>query len=72
MVVWLKIESWVIGKGGTKREGRKWGGCVGEKVWELLSFVALVCFECISTAVVEGACVRDYKGLRVCTVGTVG
>jgi hypothetical protein len=39
---------------------------------EFCGFVALVCFECISTAVVEGACVRDYKGLRVCTVGTVG
>jgi hypothetical protein len=22
--------------------------------------------------VVEGACVRDFRGLRVCTVGTVG
>jgi hypothetical protein len=36
--------------------------------------VALVCVcvcECIS-AVVEGDCVRDCRGLELCTVGTVG
>jgi hypothetical protein len=45
------------------------------KVWRLLGFVALVCiwvFGCISTVVVEGACVRDFRGLRVCAVGSVG
>jgi hypothetical protein len=29
-------------------------------------------FGCISVVVVEGACVRDCRGLGFCTVGTVG
>jgi hypothetical protein len=24
MVVWLEIETWIIGTGGTKMEGREW------------------------------------------------
>jgi hypothetical protein len=27
---------------------------------------------CISTIVVEGACVRDCRGMGLCTFGTVG
>jgi hypothetical protein len=42
MVVWLEIETWVLGKGGTKTEGGK-GGWVREDIWGLLGFVALVC-----------------------------
>jgi hypothetical protein len=40
-----------------------WGGCWF--LWPLCVFVG------ISTVVVEGACIRDCRGLRVCTVGTV-
>jgi hypothetical protein len=29
-------------------------------------------FGCISVTVVKGDCVRDCKGLELCTVGTVG
>jgi hypothetical protein len=29
-------------------------------------------FRCISVVVVEGVCVKDCRGLVVCTVGTVG
>jgi hypothetical protein len=32
----------------------------------------LCVFGCVSTVVVEGACVRDFRRLEVCTVGTVG
>jgi hypothetical protein len=44
MVVWLEIETWVIGKGGAKREGGK-GDVrqVREVVWGPLDFVAIVC-----------------------------
>jgi hypothetical protein len=43
MVVWLEIEICVIGRGGAK-SGQKGGvGWVGEEVWGLLGFVALVC-----------------------------
>jgi hypothetical protein len=71
MVVWLEIETWVIGKGGTKGGGQKgvsgwekrYGGC-----WILWPLCVL---GCISAVVVEDACVRDCKGLGVCIVGTV-
>jgi hypothetical protein len=43
-----------------------------EEVWVLLGFVALCVFWYISVVVVEGACVRDYKGVGLCIVGTVG
>jgi hypothetical protein len=37
-------ETWVIGKGGAKRGGERWGiGQVGEEVCGLLGFVARVC-----------------------------
>jgi hypothetical protein len=29
-------------------------------------------FGCISVVVLDGACVRDCRGLGLCTVGTVG
>jgi hypothetical protein len=46
---------------------------VGEVVWGLLGFVALVCvFGYISVVAVEGICVRDCRVLGLCTVGTVG
>jgi hypothetical protein len=60
MDFWLEIEMWVIGKGGTRREGKKRG--VGEEVWELLGFVALCVFKYISAIVVESAYVRDFRG----------
>jgi hypothetical protein len=40
-----------------------------EELWGLLGFVA---FECISSVVVEDACIRDCRGLGVCMVDTVG
>jgi hypothetical protein len=44
---------------------------MGEQVWGLLGFVALVCvFRCISV-VAQGPCVRDCKVLGLYTVGTV-
>jgi hypothetical protein len=53
--------------------GLKWGiGWVGEEEWELLSFGTLCVFGDSSIVVVEGACVRDCRGLGVCTVGTIG
>jgi hypothetical protein len=66
MVIRLDIEIWEIDKGGTKRGGRKRGGWVGGG--RDMGFVALVC---VSVVVVEGACVRDCRGLRLCIVGTV-
>jgi hypothetical protein len=49
MVVWLEIETWIIGKGGPKREGRKgvgkWGkryGCF-RVLWPLCVF-GCICF----------------------------
>jgi hypothetical protein len=72
MVVWLKIETWVIGKDGIKMGDRKrrsgwekrYVGC-----WVLWPLCVL---GCISTAVMEGACVRNCRGLGLCMVGTVG
>jgi hypothetical protein len=44
VVITLDIEIWEIGKGGTIRgmDGKR-GGWMGEMVWDLLGFVALVC-----------------------------
>jgi hypothetical protein len=68
VVLWLEVETWVIGKSGTRRKGGK-----GVGGWRLLFFVALVCvFIYFHLVVVEGACVSDCRRLRVCTVGTVG
>jgi hypothetical protein len=36
---------------------------VGKVVYGLLCFMALVVFGCISDVVVEGACVKDVRGL---------
>jgi hypothetical protein len=56
MIVWLEIETWVIGKGGTRREERKRGGSGKsyEGCWVLWP---LCVFGCISAVVEEGACV---------------
>jgi hypothetical protein len=42
MAIRLDIEIWEIGKGSTKRRDSKRDVLVGEEVWGLLSFVALV------------------------------
>jgi hypothetical protein len=44
-VVWLEIETCIIGKGGTK-EGiwKGWDGADGGEVWGLLGFVPCMCF----------------------------
>jgi hypothetical protein len=44
MVVWLEIESWVIGKGGAKREGHKGVGWSG---WGKWCRVAGFCGPCV-------------------------
>jgi hypothetical protein len=38
----------------------------------LVVFVVLLCVGCISVVVVEGACVRDCRGLRLCKVWSAG
>jgi hypothetical protein len=48
-----------------------WKRGYGDKLCNLLVFVALVHILYISVAAVEGACVRDFRGLGWCTVGTV-
>jgi hypothetical protein len=71
MVVQQEIEIWVIGKGGTKREGRKGHGWRKRNrgCWVLWP---LCVFGYIYAVVVEGAFVRDCRGLGMCTVDTVG
>jgi hypothetical protein len=39
MVIRLVIETWVIGKGGPKRVGRKGDVWVGEELWGLRGIV---------------------------------
>jgi hypothetical protein len=70
MVIRLDIVIWGIGNGGTKmvvREkglvGVRYGGC--QVLWPLCVFRYI-------SVVVEGACVRDCRGLGLCIVGTVG
>jgi hypothetical protein len=43
MVITLVIDFWELVKVTLKRGYGKGGKCVGEMVWELLGFVALVC-----------------------------
>jgi hypothetical protein len=69
IVVWLEVEILEIGTGGNKRGWAQRVGWMGEEIWGMLSFVALVC---ISNVVVEGACVRDCRVWGVCTVGRAG
>jgi hypothetical protein len=69
MAIRLDIEIWVIGKGGTQKGSGKQGRWMGEYVWGLLGFVALVHVGCISVVVVEGVCVRDCRGSGLYTVG---
>jgi hypothetical protein len=69
MVVWLDIETRVIGKGGAKRG---WMG--GWDGWRnrygcCCILCPLCMFGCIFNIVVEGACVKDCMGLGLCTVG---
>jgi hypothetical protein len=61
MVIRLEIESWVIGKDSTKRRSEKEGmGKMYGGFWVLWS---LYVFRYISVVVVEGACVRDFRGI---------
>jgi hypothetical protein len=51
------------------------GRGVGGRVKEYGGFCILwpLCvFDCISVVLVEGICVRDFRGLELCAVGTVG
>jgi hypothetical protein len=44
--------------------GKRYGGCWG--LWPLCML------GCISAVVVEGACIKNCRGLGLCIVGTVG
>jgi hypothetical protein len=68
---WASYRFGRIGKGGTIKGGVRKGWVDGRKDMGLLSFVALVCVWYIPVVVVEGACVRDCRGLGLCIVGTV-
>jgi hypothetical protein len=72
MVIRLDIEIWEIGKGGTKRACRKRGGWVGEDIWRMLGFVALVCVWVYFCCYSGGCLCQKLQGLGSCTVGTVG
>jgi hypothetical protein len=63
MVIRLDIDFEKLVKLILKGRGGKRGG------WVLWS---LCVFGCISVVVLDGACVRDCRGLGLCTVGTVG
>jgi hypothetical protein len=65
MVIRLVIDFGELVKVVLKREykGKRCGDC-----WVLWP---LCVFEYISVVVVEGACVRDCRGLGLCTVGTL-
>jgi hypothetical protein len=71
MFVRLPIEIWGVDRVALKEEVGsgvdEWGKQCGG-YWFLLSFCV---FGCISV-VVEGACVRDCRGLGFCKVGIVG
>jgi hypothetical protein len=54
-----------------QRKGQDKGWVVRE-VWRLLGFGPLCVFGCLYGVVVESACVRDFRGLGLCRVGTVG
>jgi hypothetical protein len=65
IVIRVKLDIWVIGKVALKSRGRR------GKVMGLLDFLALVCVWVYFYFIVEGAFVRDCRGLGFCTVGTV-
>jgi hypothetical protein len=71
MVIRLDIEIWVIGKGGIKKGGgKKRSGWVGEEVWVLLGFVALVCVWVYFCYCSGGSLCQGLQGLAFCMVGT--
>jgi hypothetical protein len=45
---------------------------VGEAEWALLFLWSLCVFGCISVVVVEGACVRGFRGFGLYKIGIVG
>jgi hypothetical protein len=49
---------------------KRWVG--GARGMGKLGFMSFWVFGCLSVVVVEGACVRDCRGLGLCTFGTVG
>jgi hypothetical protein len=71
-VIRLNREIWVIAKGGTKKREQEMLHVSGRRGMLVAGFVSLVCVGCISVIVVKGNCVRDCRGLGLCTVGTVG
>jgi hypothetical protein len=66
---WTSYRFWGIGKCGTKRGVRKRGWVGVGSVMQVAVFVALVCgwvyFFCCSAV----ACVKDFRGLGLCTIG---
>jgi hypothetical protein len=72
MFVWLEIETLVISKGSTKRGGKHVEVCGGRSLWAAGLHGTDVWVWCVSAVVVEGACVRDFRGMGECMVGRVG
>jgi hypothetical protein len=71
-IVCIEINTWVILKGGMEGEDRNGDGVRGEEMWGLEGFRALMCVRVYSSVViVEGAFVRDCRGIGVCRVGAV-
>jgi hypothetical protein len=71
MLVRQDVEIWEICEGGTKRWSWKLGGDMGEEIWELLGFVAIVCVW-VNFCCTVGCLCQGLQGLGLCKVGTVG
>jgi hypothetical protein len=72
VVIKVDIEICEIAKSGINKVAEKricWWRIKYESGWVLWP---LCVFGCISVVVVEDACVRDCRGLWLCTVGTIG
>jgi hypothetical protein len=71
-------KQWELGINVHKASYRNLGSWIGWEVgWvsggeAVLDFLVLCVFRCISVVVVEGAFVRDFRGLGLCKVAIVG
>jgi hypothetical protein len=66
IVVWPEVETWIIGKGSTKRGEKKGMWCgYGKTYGSCWVLWPLFVLGCISDVLLSGACVRDCSGLGV-------
>jgi hypothetical protein len=70
MVIRLVVNFGELVKVALKKGGKK--GWMGKRYGGSWGLWPLFVFECISFVVVDGACVKDCRGLGLCTVGAVG